>query len=779
MVYMDQTGLHSKTSAIKITVKGRVQGVGFRPFIFQIASQFRVQGTVQNNMDGVHIVAEGERSSLEKFIDSIRTKAPRLSRIDVIEAVEVAPVGYEGFTIIPSERKGKSSLVIPIDSAVCPDCLREMRDCNNFRYQYPFINCTQCGPRYTIIDSLPYDRPYTTMSQFQMCPQCEREYEDPMNRRHHAQPIACETCGPKVTLYSIDGEYVEEKDAAIGKAIHLLQQGKIMAIKGIGGYHLACDAYNEEAVSRLRIRKNRPQRPLAVMAASMDAVNEICYCSNDEEALVRSPESPIVILKKKEGKELADGLAPGMNTLGVMLPNTPLHHLLFAEEQLSVLVMTSANPSGLPMLYEDRDAFTYLGGIADYILANNRPILHPVDDSVVQFVDGKLAFLRRSRGYVPDPMVTKNDVHELIALGSQQKNTFAIGRNEQIFIGPHIGEMENLEVVEHFEKELHHLMKWMGIKGKSIAIDMHPGYMTTELAENMEGPIIPVQHHHAHLVSCMEDNKLTDPVFGIILDGTGYGEDGHIWGFEFLYGDANAYTRLAHLSYTPLPSNEKAVKEPWRNAVGMLIGYFGEEGRSFAKKLFVGREYEIDIMANMLKSGINSPLAGTCGRLFDAVSAIVGVCDVSTYDGEAAIKLSEQMVFEHNAKPYSYRIDFIEGLGEISFAPMLKEIIHEKLSGVPVQNIIHRFHETIVKVCVEVISTLSKQYPSFNKQVVLSGGSFHNRYLSVEISKRLQNQGFQVYTHERVPCNDGGLSLGQIIIAGKRMETLNKDAQIK
>lgn len=765
---MDQGCIQPNTSAVKITVKGRVQGVGFRPFIFQIASQFGIRGTVQNNMDGVKIFAEAEGASLQCFMTAIKASAPRLSRIDEVIMEESAYIGCEDFSIIPSERTGKSSLVIPVDSAVCPECIREMRDPDNFRYQYPFINCTQCGPRYTIIESLPYDRPFTTMKAFHMCAACEEEYHDPFNRRHHAQPIACEECGPKVALASINGEIIEEGNAALEKTSELLQKGNIVAIKGIGGYHLACNAFDQAAVSSLRERKNRPQRPLAVMVASIEVAREICHISSKEEEVLTSPEAPIVILGKRNGSQLADGLAPEMTSLGVMLPYTPLHYLLFDHGGLKVLVMTSANPSGLPMLYQDEDTFSYLGGIADYVLMNNRPILHPVDDSVVRVVGGKTFFLRRSRGYVPDPMVSGASVDGVIALGSQQKNTFAIGRNEQIFIGPHIGEMENIEIVEHHEHELEHLMKWMGTEVDKIAIDMHPGYMTADIARDRKGQIVKVQHHHAHLVSCMEDNRLSEPALGIILDGTGYGEDGHIWGFEFLYGDAKGYKRLAHLHYTHLPGNERAIREPWRNAAAMLIDYFGEEGLQLAKELFAGREYEIDILERMIKNGVNSPLAGTCGRLFDAVSAILGVCEISTYEGEAAIKLSEQILSEHMERSYRYELNMEKEVATINCSPLLYGVVQDKLSGVPLKKIIHRFHETIVGICVETLTELSLRNPAFNKNVVLSGGSFHNPYLQLEVSKRLKGKGFAVFTHERVPCNDGGLSLGQLIIAANK-----------
>lgn len=773
MAIMAKRCLPEKPRAVNVTVKGRVQGVGFRPFIFQIAKEFSIKGTVQNNMDGVWIRAEGDERDLDAFIAAIKKRAPRLARIDDVTTEEEKPAGFQEFKIIPSERTGKSSLVIPVDSAVCDECLAEMRDRDNFRALYPFINCTQCGPRYTIIDALPYDRPFTVMKEFTMCEKCEEEYTDPLNRRHHAQPIACETCGPNVTLLDISGSKVAGGDEAFQVSADLLRDGKIVAVKGLGGYHLACDAFNEEAVRTLRFRKKRPNRPLAVMAANMEIVYKICEVSERQAKALQSPEAPIVVMRKKLTGRLADSVAPGMGTIGVMLPYTPVHHLLFDRGASPVLVMTSANPSGLPMLYKDEEAFSYLDGIADYILANNREILHPIDDSVVRVLGDELTFLRRARGYVPDPFVTTQPVHDVVALGPQQKNTFAIGRYGQVFMGPHIGDMENIEVAQHYEMELAHLLKWMGNSGKTIAVDLHPGYETTLMAKEMNARIIPVQHHHAHLVSCMEDNGLTGPVFGIILDGTGYGEDGNIWGFEILYGNAFSYKRLAHLTYTHLPGSARAVREPWRNATAMLIDYFGEMGSALAVKLFPGHEDEITIIANMVARGINSPLAGTCGRLFDAVSAILGVCEVSTYDGEAAILLSEMMIEDEKKRYEAYPYRMIDGEGDhdrIDFSQALQQIVEDRLSGIDIKTIVHRFHETVVDICVHAVEKWSSHHPEFNKTVVLSGGSFHNPFLTVEISRRLREKGFAVYTHGKVPCSDGGLSLGQLVIAAKKKD---------
>ncbi|MCF6092739.1 carbamoyltransferase HypF [Microaerobacter geothermalis] len=762
--------------AIEIRVTGRVQGVGFRPYIFFLADKYHLVGTVQNNLDGVRIKVEGEDSDLSAMLQELRSHPPRLSKIDEITVKNIPIQGYSRFEIVPSERSGKASIVIPIDSAVCEECLGEMRDPDDVRYQYPFINCTQCGPRYTIIDQLPYDRQYTSMAAFPMCEKCTAEYHDPRNRRHHAQPIACPVCGPQLKLLNIAGD--EIKGDALALTRSLLKNGAIVAIKGLGGYHLACDAYHEDVIKRLRQRKNRPNRPLAVMAASLEEVRRYCHVSDAEVNHLTSPERPIVVLELKGDRTepmLSEAIAPGMNTLGVMLPYTPLHYLLF-DESLTLLVMTSANPSGQPILFRDDQALTYLNGIADYILTHDREILHPLDDSVVRVKSDVSYFFRRSRGYVPDPIFTDTNVHDVVALGGQQKNTFAIGRHHQVFLGPHIGDMETMEMVDFFQTAYEHLKKWMGIEAEFIAVDKHPEYTTTRLAGEMEGEIVSVQHHHAHMVSCMEDNRLTDPCFGMILDGTGYGDDGNIWGFELLYGDATRYERLAHLDYWPLPGGEKAIKEPWRNAVGMLFHFFGEEGKQWAKRLFPNYSTEIELLTNMVRKKINAPLAGTCGRLFDAVSAMLGISMLSTYDGEAAIRLSEQMVGEVT-KEEGYSYDLISSEDKtmvIEIRQGLRELVHDIFSNVPIRTMINRFHRLIVSACESAVIQSIERYPNYNRKVVLSGGSFHNPYLSQKIADGLKKAGVEVYVHRQVPCSDGGLSLGQLIIAAnKRNSRMN------
>jgi len=752
-------------TAIKVAVRGRVQGVGFRPFVYQLAHEHQLAGTVQNNMDGVKIYIEGQQSSVGLFLHALKEKAPRLSKINEVSVEETAPIHAQGFTILESEREGKSMLVIPIDSAVCDDCLQEMNNPANLRYQYPFINCTQCGPRYTIIEELPYDRPYTTMKSFPMCDDCRQEYEDPENRRHHAEPIACPKCGPKVQLLSRNGKEIECENPIL-QTIELLKQGKIVAIKGIGGYHLSCDASNEQAVAALRLRKNRPLRPLAVMAANLAAVEGVAEAGTMELNLLKSPEAPIVILKKKTGYALADSVAPRIGTIGIMLPYTPLHHLLLADPKLSCLVMTSANPSGLPIVYDESRAISNLAGIADYFLVNNRPILHPVDDSVIQVNDGKLDFLRRSRGFVPDSFTTDRDVSGIIAFGGQQKTTFTIGRNDQIFIGPHIGDLENMETIQHYQRELEHLMKWIDTPQNLAVIDMHPGYQVQSLVKDYDfQEVLEVQHHHAHMAACLGEHHISSQAYGIILDGTGYGTDGNIWGFEILYGDASEVTRVAHLQYSPLPGGEKCIQEPWRNAAAMLMSLLGEEGIELGRAIFPEKEQEITILNRMIRNNVNTVYAGTCGRLFDAVSALCGVTKVSTYDGEAAVRLAELADEKLEYQPYCY--DLIEsGLITIDFSKMIKEIALDVLNGEDVALISGRFQETVVMAIVSVMEHCCP--PEIEKTVVLSGGSIHNRYLRKRLNKELSILGFRVCFQEKVPCNDGGLSYGQLVVAAAK-----------
>lgn len=759
-------------TAVKIEVRGRVQGVGFRPFVFQLADIHKLAGTVQNNMDGVKIHLEGNPALIEAFLSDLKTKAPRLSKINEILVHDAQVQNVADFSIIESERSGTSMLVIPIDSAVCDDCLMEMNNPSDFRYQYPFINCTQCGPRYTIIEELPYDRPYTSMKEFPMCEDCRREYEDPRNRRHHAQPIACPKCGPKVRLLNSQGLEIE-LEHPLKATIKLLKEGKIVAIKGLGGYHLSCDARNELAVVTLRKRKKRPLRPLAVMASSLSEIEKFADVNSAEAEVLKSPESPIVVMKKNGYYGLAEAVAPGMSTIGAMLPYTPLHHLILADPELPCLVMTSANPSGMPILYKDEEAFQYLDGIADYYLTHNREILHPVDDSVVQINNGKLDFLRRSRGYVPDPISTTNDVSGIVSFGGQQKTTFTIGRNEQIFIGPHIGDLENIETINHYQRELEHLLKWIDTPKTTAVIDAHPGYQVKSLVKEYGfAEVLEVQHHHAHMAACLEEHHIASKAYGIILDGTGYGLDGSIWGFEIFYGDASEFERMCHLHYTPLPGGEKCIREPWRNATAMLISLHGNKGIELAKSIFADKSLEIDILYKMIEKNLNTVMAGTCGRLFDAVSALCGVTKVSTYDGEAAIKLAELPDEQKVYLPYPFDL-MNEEILSIHFSKTILEIAEDIIANKDISEISGRFHETVVQAIVSTMSHLHSIAPETKKTVVLSGGSIHNRYLRKRLNTELTRLGFNVYLPVKVPCNDGGLSYGQLVVAAAKRRSVS------
>lgn len=755
-----------------ITVHGRVQGVGFRPFIYALAHKYCVTGTVQNNRNNVQIFVEGTETRLQKMLNELKESPPPLSKIQEITIKEVPFIGFEEFSIIPSQSEEIHTVpFVPVDAGTCEHCLEELADPNNRRFEYPFINCTQCGPRYTIITNLPYDRPFTTMSEFAMCPLCQQEYEDPINRRHHAQPICCSTCGPTVTLKTNKGEILQEGSSAIHQTIQLIQQGNIIAVKGIGGYHLACDATQESAIRQLRLRKRRPKRPLALMVRSLDIADQYCQISPLEKKILTRFEKPIVILSKKERASLPNNISPGLSTLGIMLPYSPLHQLLFQKSNLSCLIMTSANRSGLPILYQDQYQES-LSEMCDYILTHNRQIYLPIEDSVIQCNGEDLLFLRRARGYTPEPIQTNHHVDQIVALGGNQKSTFAIGKQNQIITSPQLGDLENEEMFHYFHNQLQHSRNWLGIQEQYVAIDQHPFYATTALANELQKLIIPVQHHHAHLVSCMEDNKLTSPCFGLILDGTGYGDDGNLWGFECLYGDRSSYERFAHLQYTPLPGGERAIREPWRNAVGMLLFYLGKSGKKLAKDLFPDKCHEIEIIERMIQHQIHTPLAGTCGRLFDAVSSLLGVCLTSTYEGEAAIRLSDFMVqstgSEHEGEIYPFEIIPIEeNLLQLQVSTMIQSLIQEKLQHQPIKKIIQKFHRTIVACCVQMILQASRLRPDLNRTVVLSGGSFQNIYLTKEIRRHLQAEGFTVYTHKKIPCHDGGLSVGQIIIAAE------------
>ncbi len=749
-----------------IKIKGRVQGVGFRPFVFSLAMQYKLCGFVQNNMDGVYIVVQGTEENIISFIQAVQMQKPRLAKIYALEVQHTDFKAYHQFEILTSNHQGKSDLVLPVDASVCSKCIAELLDPENRRYLYPFINCTDCGPRYTIITGLPYDRVHTTMNSFPMCEMCQKEYQHPKNRRHHAQPNACPVCGPTYTFYPLDSGQISISDSIVA-AVHALESGKIIAIKGIGGYHLVCDAQNEVAIQMLRKRKKRQSKPLAIMARNLEVLKQVCHLSATEQKWLESVEAPIVLCQKKRTTIFPEQLAPGLHSLGVMLPYAPIHIVLFKQTKLDFLVMTSANPSKLPMLYQDESAQHFLSGLADGILTHNREIVHPVDDSVVQLLPKiGMQMIRRARGFAPEPMLIEQNVDGIVALGSQQKNTFAFGRNQQIFLGPHIGDLDALEMIEHDQKVLKHLLEWLDIQPKLIVIDQHPLFSVRSFASDFGVPIYEVQHHHAHMVSCMTEHGMTDaPAYGIVLDGTGYGSDGKIWGFEILYGSPAFFERKGHLVYTALPGGEKSILTPWKNAVGMLLSLFGsEKGGVMAQVLFPNRKMEIHVLKTMVEKEINSPLAGTCGRLFDAVSAMLGVCEKQNYDGEAAILLSEyaDITQVNQIKPYAYTIKLVANNYEISFSEMLLQIYVDIQQKENRKMIVSRFHQTIVDAICDIMIQLKNKESC--RQVFCSGGSFQNPYLVIGLKEKLSQCGFSVYFQQQVPTNDGGLSLGQLRI---------------
>ncbi|WP_028552960.1 carbamoyltransferase HypF [Paenibacillus sp. UNC451MF] len=767
---MDRQCLPGHEEAVLIIVKGRVQGVGFRPFLYHLAEERGIKGTVRNSREGLQIIAEGSSAELDHFIRNIQHLSPVLAKVEELRVTKISAIGYASFSIIESDSTGPSSLSIAPDIAVCEECLKEWRDPRSRFYRYPFINCTQCGPRYSIIRKLPYDRAATSMSSFSMCEDCRNDYSDIRNRRFHAQPIACRKCGPKLNLLDRSGKTVACMEEAVLLAKRLLKKGCILAVKGVGGYHLACDALSSEAVRHIRLRKKRPRRPLAVMASSVDICETISVLSTAEKKLLTSPQRPIVVAQLKHQALLPAEIAPNMKTIGLMLPYTPLHYLLLEDDDLPCLVMTSANSSGDPIVYRDEEALCLLKQSADYILTHDRKIVNPIEDTVVQWKEGAIDFLRRGRGYVPDPIDTNYPMNSIVALGGQQKSVVAIGRGRQVFLGPPNGDLGNLEMELHGQEQYQQFSQLLGVSSHTAAVDLHPGYTTLSLVSDSGVAIKYVQHHHAHHVSCMVEHGITERCYGLILDGTGFGMDGCIWGFELLYGNAAAYDRLGHLRYTPLPGGDASVKQPWRTAAAMVMTLLQQSGERWLRNRYPNKEYEIGLIRTLMEKQVNAPMAGTCGRLFDAVSSLLGLCDESTYEGEAAIVLSELASF-HDGEPvstYPYAIVTNGDLLEIDFSLMFRRMLQHIDQGVSHEHIALKFHETVAEAAVNLLLQAHEENTERRKEVVLSGGSFHNRLLSKRIGYKLAEAGFTVYVHKQIPCDDGGIALGQLAIVSQK-----------
>jgi hydrogenase maturation protein HypF len=747
--------------ARRLQVNGIVQGVGFRPFVYQLALRLGLKGEVANTSSGVSIHIEGPADRLRAFETELAGKAPPLSHIvEVISRPEIIK-SFSDFRITASRGGAAMATLISPDAAMCADCLREMFDPADRRYRYPFTNCTNCGPRYTIIDDIPYDRPKTSMRHFTMCAACQAEYDDPLDRRFHAQPNACPVCGPRVGLWDARRKEMGSGDP-IAAAAELIRQGKIVAVKGLGGFHLAADALNAAAVARLRQRKLREEKPFAVMSPDLDAIRAYAVVEPEDEKLLRSMQRPIVLLRKKEPGRLAEEVAPRNPYVGAMLPYTPLHHLLL-RQGFEALVMTSGNLSEEPIAIDNDDAFDRLAGIADYFLVHDRDIYLRSDDSVVRRAAGDTRFLRRSRGYVPVPVFLKHALPPILACGAELKSTVCIVKGDQAFISQHIGDLENLSTYEFFQKTVAHLQRILGVRPEVIACDLHPDYLSTRWAEEQEAiPKVRVQHHHAHIVSGMAEHRLEGAVIGVACDGTGYGPDGTVWGGEVLVADAGGFERAAHLACVPMPGSAAAIREPWRMAVSYLQDAFG--AGLWGLNLPVLREAgpdKVQLMLEMAVKRLNSPLTSSLGRLFDGVAAIAGLRSRVTYEGQAAMEL-EMAAAEETGSVYDYAWE--EGAPcRILPAPIIRGVAADVGKGLGVPAISAKFHNTLVRMFSDLCESIRRQRGL--DRVVLSGGVFQNARLLTGLIPALASRGFEVYSHRLVPANDGGIALGQALIA--------------
>ncbi|MBL4935274.1 carbamoyltransferase HypF [Clostridium sp. YIM B02515] len=763
-----------------IKVLGIVQGVGFRPFVYNLAASLNLKGWVNNNSEGVYIDLEGQSYDIDKFLTELKDNPPPLSRIENIITEEMTPADYAAFTIKESERDESNITLISPDMATCEECRKDILNPNNRRYGYPFTNCTNCGPRFSIIKSIPYDRDKTTMKKFKMCCLCMSEYKDPSNRRFHAQPNACDDCGPHIWITDANGSELNiNYESSIPRslntlkwAVKKLKEGKIFAIKGLTGFHLCCDAYNEEAVKLLRERKHRPHKPFAVMAKNLDIVKKYCHVNTREESLLTGIKKPIVLLNQKQDFSLTEAIAPNQNTLGVMLPYTPLHELLF-NEGMDIMIMTSANFYSLPLEFNNDSAIKNLSSIVDYFLFHNRDIYIPVDDSVVKVINDEEMIIRRARGYAPDPFKYE-DIEEILACGPNMKNTFSIGKENFIFMSQHNGDLENLETIEHYSRNIEHLKNIFSFHPKYLAFDLHPDYASTIYSEDYVTPKIGIQHHHAHIASCLAENKIKSKVIGIAFDGTGYGTDGTLWGGEFFICDTLDFKRLAHLDYIKMPGGEMAIKEPWR----MGASYVHEAYKRIPNNEFK-KNYELNALIKILfadkglnlikilESSLNNIKTSSMGRLFDAVSSIIGINQAVTYEGQASIEL-ENIINKTVTGYYPFNIVYEDESYIIEPYETILSIIKDKINNVESSEISAKFHNTIVEITYNICS-LIRNKTNIN-EVALSGGVFQNSYLLVNVVKRLKEDGFAVYTNKSIPINDGGISFGQIVIANERLK---------
>ncbi len=751
---------------LRITVEGIVQGVGFRPFVHALASSLHLAGMVGNDTAGVFVEVEGSEAAVDSFVARLESEAPPLAVIERVETARVASTGDTEFAIVESERAGERQTLVSPDIATCDDCLRELFDPSDRRFRYPFINCTNCGPRFTIVRDVPYDRAFTTMADFVMCAECEREYHDPGDRRFHAQPVCCPACGPSLQLIANDGTPLPG-DPLMG-AVALLRDGGVVAIKGLGGYHLAVLATSEAAAAALRARKHREDKPFAVMVRDIETARWLCEIDGTEEQLLSGIRRPIVLLERRPDggslRPVAPSVAPGNRLLGLMLPYTPVHHLI-ARELDAPFVLTSGNVSDEPIVYRDEVALERLSGIADAFLTHDRPIHVRTDDAVVLSRRGRQAVLRRSRGFVPQPIAVRDAFRrQVLACGAELKNTFCLGKGRRVFLSHHMGDLENYETLCSFAEGIEHFERFFDIRPEVVAHDLHPGYLSTKYAMELTGiELVGVQHHHAHVASCLADNGEAGPVIGIACDGLGYGVDGSLWGGEFLVADLVSFARAGHLQPVPMPGGVAAIKEPWRMAAVYLDAAFGRDlprGLGVADRN--GHLWE-KILA-VSRSSRFSPTTSSAGRLFDAVASIMGLRDRINYEGQAAVELEQ---IADPAERSTYRIE-IEGTEPflVPGTEIVRRVALDLLAGIAEPVVAARFHNAVADALVDGCERIRES--TGIDRVALSGGVFQNRLLAGRTADGLQERGFGVLEHARVPTNDGGISLGQAVVAAAR-----------
>ncbi len=752
-----------------IALRGAVQGVGFRPFVYRLASDMKLPGWVLNSPEGVFIEVEGEKGDLDSFLLRLQEEKPAPSFIQSLEFSFLDPAHFQSFEIRSSRLNGTATALVLPDIATCTECLSEVLDPGNRRYRYPFTNCTHCGPRFTIIESLPYDRPGTSMKKFEMCPDCRSEYENPNDRRFHAQPNACPVCGPLLEAWDGSGKVLSRRNDALLETAEAIRQGKIVAVKGLGGFHLVADARNDKAVETLRKRKHREEKPFALMYPSVDQIKEDCRVAPLELRLLCSAESPIVLLERIQGQSrqtISPAVAPRNPYLGVMLPYTPLHHLLMRELGFPI-VATSGNLSDEPICIDEREALVRLSGIADLFLVHNRPIVRHVDDSIVRIILGRELVLRRARGYAPLPFRCEHLASNILAVGGHLKNTVALAVGDNVFVSQHIGDLENSEASEAFQNVIHSFRRLYQVDPVQVVSDLHPDYLSTKFARDYGLPQISVQHHYAHVAACMAENELNGRVLGVSWDGTGYGLDGTIWGGEFLLTDDRSFTRIACFRKFRLPGGTAAVKEPRRAALGALYEILGS-GVFEDKDIIPVRSFnqqEISVLAQMLDKGIHSPWTTSAGRLFDVVASLSGLRQQIKFEGQAAMELEFALGPEETEQNYPFEVD--NGtIMTVNWEPLIRAILKDAKDGIPLAVISRKFHNALVEIIVAVAGLVGE------KRVVLTGGCFQNKFLIEHSVRRLEREGFQPYWHQRIPPNDGGIALGQIVAASRILRGL-------